>query len=181
MFTQFMACVSHDICAKLARNLGARSMHFSKEIWGALLRNSRLPQATRACDEVRPRCSLRASRRSPCHACCVECCVLFLSNDFSYARALRCVFCKNSRFARRRAHPNLRVGLDRLDFVWASERRPAGSPRHAPAGCRTRYSRLDDARGTHHGRLHLRGLPQQYRGHRLQIACALSKWASILP
>ena len=46
MFTQFTACVSHDICAKLARNLGAWSTHFRKEIWGAWLRNSRSPQHT---------------------------------------------------------------------------------------------------------------------------------------
>ena len=48
MFTQFTACVSHDICAKLARNLGAWSTHFRKEIWGAWLRNSRSPQAAGA-------------------------------------------------------------------------------------------------------------------------------------
>ena len=45
MFTQFTACVSHDICAKLARNLGAWSTHFRKEIWGASLRNSRSGRA----------------------------------------------------------------------------------------------------------------------------------------
>ena len=35
----------HDVCAKVARKLGARSTHFRKEIWGASLRNSDLPQA----------------------------------------------------------------------------------------------------------------------------------------